>query len=161
MGLQLSWRLFTMLSVEISTECLQFNISFVNRRLPRIKSQHDSNIKRDQYSWKTPNYKILEVIDHTEFTILSSQWISRSVRLKSTVGSFFGMPPHLLLLHLANDNSVRLLSLSLILPYKVFFMSWDIIKNNVFMVWFIHVKVMKLKSHIEKLCLQKDCDASI
>lgn len=62
-----------MLSVEISTECLQFNISFVNRRLPRIKSQHDSNIKRDQYSWKTPNYKILEVIDHTEFTILSSQ----------------------------------------------------------------------------------------
>lgn len=61
-----------MLLVQISTECLQFNISFVNSKLPRIKSQHDRNIKRNQYSWKIPNYKILEVIDHTEFRILSS-----------------------------------------------------------------------------------------
>lgn len=144
MDLQLSWRFFTMLLVQISTECLQFNISFVNSKLPRIKSQHDRNIKRNQYSWKIPNYKILEVIDHTEFRILSSHWIFRWVRLKSTVFSFFGMSPYLLLLHLANDNSLRWLSLSLILPYKVFFMSWGIIKKNAFMVWFIHVKLMKL-----------------
>lgn len=122
-GLQLSWRLFTMISVQISTECLPFNTSFANSKLPRFNSQHERNIKRNQCSWKTLNYKILEVIDHTEFRILSSQWIFRSMRLKSTVYSFFGTPPHLLLLHLAKDNSLRRLSLSLTLPYKVFFMS--------------------------------------
>lgn len=145
-----------MLLVQISTKCLQFSISFVNSKLPRIKSQQDRNIKRNYHSWKTLNYKILELIDHIEFKILSCEWIFRSVRLKSTTYIFFGMSPHL-----ANDNSLRWLSLSLILPYKVFFMSWGIIKKNAFIVWFIHVKLMKLKSHIEKLCLQKDCDASI
>lgn len=72
MGLQLSWRLFTMLSVQISTESVQFNIPFINTKLARIKSQRDKSIKRYQFSCKTLKYKIPEVIDHTEFRILSS-----------------------------------------------------------------------------------------
>lgn len=39
-------------------------------------------------------------------------------------------------------------------------MSGGIIKKNAFVIRFIHVKLRKLNSHIEKSHLQKDCDGN-
>lgn len=101
-------------------------------------------VSKNQELWKlsvlTEEFKLQNYVSYWSywFRILISQWVIKSVRLKSTIYSFFGKSPQLLLYYLIN-NSLRWLFLCFFIIYKVFFVSWGH-KNNAFMVLFIHVK---------------------